>query len=178
MAAPAIPSVPFSKAYTGFDGIAPGIKGGLAQWIIEAKRTSTNALWNNGAYGVREMRGKTSMSVHATGRAVDLSYRKRAHHPNNPSGRAATLDWLDRVVLHANDLGVELIIDYAFDDHGAFGRGWRCDRQAWVPYREGTVWGGGQKTSDWYHIEISPMLASSASTVRKAFSRIFPEIPR
>ena len=178
MAAPALPSVPFSKRYTGFDGIAPGIKGGLQQWINEARRTSFNALWNNGAYGVREMRGKKDMSVHATGRAVDLSYRKRPHHPNNPSGRAATLEWLDRVVLHANDLGIELIIDYAYNEGGAFGRGWRCDRQAWAPYKEGTVLGGGQKTSDWYHIEISPMMASSAPTVRRAFSSIFPEIPR
>ena len=173
MAAPANPSVPFSRPYAGFDGIAPGIKGGLQQWIIEARRASNNALWNNGAYGVREMRGKKDMSVHATGRAVDLSYRKRAHHPNNPSGRAATLDWLDRVILHANTLGLEMLIDYFPEPHG---RAWRCDRQAWLNYKTKTV--SGAPGGDWYHIEISPFMAQNASTVRKAWASVFPEIPR
>lgn len=173
MAVPARPGVPFSRPYTGFDGIAPGIKGGLQQWIIEARRASNNALWNNGAYGVREMRGKKDMSVHATGRAVDLSYRKRAHHPNNPSGRAATLDWLDRVILHANTLGLEMLIDYFPAPHG---RAWRCDRQAWLNYKTKTV--SGAPGGDWYHIEISPFMAQNASTVRKAWASVFPEIPR
>jgi hypothetical protein len=173
MGAPARPGVPFSRPYTGMDGIAPGIKGGLQQWIIEARRSSNNALWNNGAYGVREMRGKKDMSVHATGRAVDLSYRKRAHHPNNPSGRAATLDWLDRVITHANTLGIEMLIDYFPEPHG---RAWRCDRQDWLVYKTKTV--SGAPGGDWYHVEISPMMAQNASTVRKAWASIFPEIPR
>lgn len=174
MGAPAKPGVPFSRPYTGFDGIAQGITGGLAQWIIEARRTSLGALWNNGAYGVRDQRGHPGvMSVHATGRAVDLAFSKQQHKPNLPSGRAAMYDWLERVVLHANTLGIELIIDYFPLDHG---RGWRCDRQAWDDYEEGTVHGapGGK----WIHVEISPAFAKSATTVRKAFGSVFPEIPR
>ena len=33
------------------------------------------ALWYNGGYGIRNMRGKESLSVHATGRATDISWR-------------------------------------------------------------------------------------------------------
>jgi hypothetical protein len=119
------------------------------------------------------MRGKKDMSVHSTGRAVDLSYRKRAHHPNNPSGRAATLDWLDRVITHANTLGIEMLIDYFPAPHG---RAWRCDRQDWLVYKTKTV--SGAPGGDWYHVEISPMMAQNASTVRKAWASVFPEIPR
>jgi len=173
MAASAKPGVPFSRPYTGFNGIAPGITGGLAQWIVEARRTSLGALWNNGAYGVRDMRGKPGhTSVHATGRAVDLSFRKQQHKPNLPSGRHAMYEWLERVVLHANTLGVELIIDYFPLD---FGRAWRCDRQAWLDYDKPTV--SGAPKGDWIHVEISPAFSKSATTVRKAFASVFPEIP-
>lgn len=172
MAAPARPNVPGSRPYTGFDGIAPGILGGTAQWIIEARRTSLGCLWNNGAYGVREMRGKKEMSVHATGRGVDLSYRKRAHKPGVPSGRMPAYEWLCRVINHANDLGIEMLIDYFPLDHG---RAWRCDRQAWLDYDKPTV--SGAPGGDWFHVELTPMMARNASTVRKAFARIFPEVP-
>lgn len=173
MGAPARPGVPFSRPYTGMNGIAPGILGGTAQWILEARRASMGALWNNGAFGVREMRGKKQISVHATGRAVDLSYRRRQHHPNVPSGRAAVTDWLDRVILHANTLGIEILIDYFPKPHG---RAWRCDRQKWLVYRTKTV--SGAPGGDWFHVEINPAFARSARTVRKAWAEVFPEIHR
>ena len=64
------------RHYTGNkDGAAKGLKAGTKVFIEEVIKLSNGALWNNGDFGVRNMKGKESLSVHATGRAVDLSYR-------------------------------------------------------------------------------------------------------
>jgi hypothetical protein len=55
----------------------------LVQYIVFL---SENKCWNNGTWTVRDMRGKTQMSVHATGRAADISWRKM------PDGRGSN-DW-------------------------------------------------------------------------------------
>lgn len=170
MAAPARPGVPGSRPYTGFNGVAKGVKGSTAQWIIEARRSSGNILHNLGAYAVRPMRGKKDMSVHATGRAVDLGYSRKPGSPQPDWGRDAIMPWLDRIVANANLLGVECILDYNPAPHG---RGWRCDRQDWIVYRMKTITGapGGQ----WFHVELNPDI--TANEVRAAFRHVFPEIP-
>ena len=171
---PAKPGVLGSKPYTGFDGVAPGITGGLAQWIIEARRTSKGVLWSNGAYGVRDQRNHPGkMSVHATGRAVDLSYR-RYGGKGVPGGRPLAVAWLDIVIANANVLGVECVLDYWGPPHG-HGRGWRCDRQAWQGYTKPTI--GGAPGGDWFHVEIAPWIARDAKAVRAAFRQVFPDIP-
>ncbi len=64
------------RPYTGNkDGAAKGLRPGMKVFIKEVIELSNGALWNNGDFGVRNMRNKQSLSVHATGRAVDLSYR-------------------------------------------------------------------------------------------------------
>ena len=67
------------RPYTGnTDGLAEGERKGLAVFIKELCALYP-ALWNNGSYVNRSMRGKQgSLSVHATGRAVDLSFRYMA----------------------------------------------------------------------------------------------------
>lgn len=168
--------MPNSRPYTGWDGNAAGITGGLAQWIIEARRTSGGQLSNLGAYGIRDIKGKPGQkSVHSTGRAVDLSYHARK---GQPGGRPRMLEWLNRVIAAANDLGLEAVIDYRYDDDGAKGRGWFCDRQAWTVYRMATVQGGGAKWATWLHCEISPAASRDPKAVRAAFAQVFPEIPR
>lgn len=171
MGRPARSSIPGSRPYTGFDGVAPGITGGLAQWIIEARNSSNRTLHSLGAYGVRPMRGKTSMSVHSTGRAVDLSYARKPGVNPGRHGRDAVVPWLARVVEHANQLGVEAILDYWPEPHG---RGWMCDRQAWERYDRPTI--GGAPGGTWLHIELSPTMAHDAHGVRAAFRAVFPEI--
>lgn len=168
---PAVPTVPNSKPYTGFDGVAEGIGGGTAQWIIEARRTSEGVLWNNGAYGVRKVRGGRSMSVHSTGRAMDLSYM-RHQGKGIVKGRPRAEAWLDRVVAAANQLGVECVLDYW---PAPYGRGWFCNVQRWNKYARKTISGapGGQ----WFHIELNPRMAFDARSVRQAFRDVFPEIP-
>jgi hypothetical protein len=61
------------RPYTGFDQISGGKRAGFETFIdlLEAHF----GLWNNGTYGVRKKSGKSSYSVHATGRAGDLSWR-------------------------------------------------------------------------------------------------------
>lgn len=175
MGRPARPNVPGSRPYTGYDGTAQGITGGLAQFIIEARRTSNGLLHNLGAYGVRPMRGKKSMSVHATGRAVDLGFSRKAGAGPQASAverRRLAVEWVDRIVAAAAQLGVEAIIDYWPTPHG---RGYFCDRNAWYDYRLRTV--AGAPGGAWFHVEISPEFAHNASAVRRGFRAVFPEIP-
>ncbi len=178
MGRPSRPGIPGSRPYTGFDGIAAGISGGLAQWIIEARRTSDGLLTNLGAFGVRPIRGKgkKDMSVHSTGRAVDLSYARRASGGPQPLAaerRRAAVQWLDRIIEANAELGVECVLDYFPAPHG---RGFFCDRQTWTVYKTKTITGAPNGT--WFHVEIAPDMAKAAAKVRQAFATVFPEIPR
>jgi hypothetical protein len=143
----------------------------MDEWIRQAIHHSNGALWNNGSWGRRDMKGKPgTMSVHATGRAVDLSYRKTEKYTK--ANRKAALAFINAVAVNANDLGVQMIIDYFPKE---FGRAWRCDRQAWLKYTKPTV--SGAPGGDWFHIEISPQAADSVIWVKAAFLKVFGEIP-
>ena len=172
MAVPARPGVPGSRPYTGFNGNAAGIKGSTAQWIREARRTSGGVCWSLGAFGIRDQRGhKGRPSIHGTGRAWDCGYSRKQGDPHQPVwGRDAFVPWLDRVIANANLLGIEMALDYFPAPHG---RGWRCDRQAWLVYKTKTMSGapGGQ----WVHFEINPRI--TAAQIRNGFRQVFPEIP-
>jgi len=109
----------------------------MNEFIKQVLHHSNNAMWNNGSWGVRDVRSKPgTMSVHATGRAVDLSYRGGERHPN--ASRKAALPFVELLCAHANDLGIEMVIDYF---PAPYGRAWRCDRQAWKKYSKPTVSG-------------------------------------
>jgi hypothetical protein len=59
------------RHYTGNkDGAATGLRPGMRVFIREVIKLSNGALWNNGDFGVRNMRSKSSLSVHSTGRAA------------------------------------------------------------------------------------------------------------
>jgi hypothetical protein len=143
----------------------------MNEWIKQAIAASNNAVFNNGSWGVRDQRGHAgTLSVHATGRAVDLSYRKSERRPQ--ANRKGAVSFIDIVVANANKLGVECILDYF---PAPYGRAWRCDRQAWKKYSKPTIYGapGG----DWFHIEITPQAADSVIFVKAAFLKVFGEIP-
>lgn len=163
-----------SRPYTGTnDGIAKGKRAGTEAFIAHIVYLSNGALWNNGSFVVRKMKGKQSLSVHATGRAVDMSYRNmRDGKRGSPNGRKVALTWCDFLSKNAKVLGVEMIIDYAF---GKYGRAWRCDRDSWQIYSKDTVSGGGLASSDWLHIEISPRIADNSDKVHNRFRRVFGE---
>ena len=169
---PAKPKVPGSMPYTGnSDGASTGPRAGMDEWIRQAIKYGDGAFWNNGSWGIRNMRSSNNLSVHACGRAWDASYRKSEKHPT--ANRKATMAFLRIVLANANTLGVELVLDYF---PKKFGRGWRCDRQRWSKYSKPTIHGapGGR----WLHVEISPAMADSPALVRQAFQRVFAEIPQ
>jgi len=169
--AKAKPGVPDARDYIGnADGPSPRQRAGMEEWIRQAIYHSKGAVWNNGSYGQRDMKGKPgSLSVHATGRAVDLSYRKSEKHPN--ANRKDAIAFINKVLEHANDLGVQAVLDYFPEP---FGRAWRCDRQSWTKYTKATI--HGAPGGDWLHLEISPQAADSVIFVKAAFLAVFGEI--
>lgn len=107
------------------------------------------ALWDNGTWGIRNKRGKKETSVHAKGTAADLSYRFMKTKGVRFGGRRQAVRAMDFLVANADDLGLEMIIDYGYKPYG---RGWRCDRNSWVVYDKPTVDMGG--VGDWIHVEV------------------------
>ncbi len=170
---PANPKVVGSRPYTGnSDGAAAGPRAGMDEWIRCAISYSNGALWNNGSWGVRNMRGSENLSVHATGRAVDLSYRKSEKYPL--ANRKGAVAFLNIVIANANELGVEQVLDYF---PKPFGRGWRCDRQRWSAYSKPTL--AGSPNGDWQHYEISAaFLNQPLNLIQQAFKRVFTELPQ
>ncbi len=169
MTAKAKPGVPGSCDYIGnSDGPAKGKRTGTEEWVRQAAKWSNGALWNNGTYGQRDVKGKPgNLSVHATGRAMDLSYRKM-DTKGVAEGRKVSKAFIDVVVANANKLGVQMIIDYWPQP---FGRAWRCDRQAWKAYETKTV--SGAPGGDWWHIELSPAMADNPEAVKTIFQAVF-----
>jgi len=168
---PAKPDVAGSRPYTGnSDGPSSYKRIGMNEWIRQAVHASNESLWNNGSWGQRDMKGKPgNLSVHATGRAVDLSFLKTAQHPN--ANRIEANKFIEIVAKNANTLGVEAILDYF---PAKFGRGYRCDRQKWQKYTKETI--HGAPGGSWYHVEITPQAADSVIFVKAAFLKVFGTI--
>lgn len=155
------------RKYTGTsDGASKGKRAGLEEFVRQVEALSNGALWNNGTWVVRNKRGSETLSVHATGRAVDLSWRK-VDSKGRVNGREKALEVIDLLVANANFLRIELILDYFPEPHG---RGWRCDRQAWQNYSMHTM--SGAPGGDWFHIEVAPMLADDAAQYKVRFDKI------
>ena len=134
------------RPYTGFDVIAGGKRAGMETLIklLEAHF----GLWNNGSFGVRKKRGKSSYSVHATGRGADLSWRGAPYR--GPGNYEAAVRMMDFLVANADALHIEAVFDYYPGPHG---RGYKCDRDAWQVYSKPAF--SGAPGGDWVHVEIS-----------------------
>ena len=155
------------RPYTGNkDGAAAGEHPQLTALMKELFKAYSPALWNNGSFGIRSMRGKESLSVHATGRACDLSYRfmPKEKRGIKEGGRKQAMEAIDFVVKNADAFGLEAILDYFPMPHG---RGWRCDRGGWSIYTKATI--HGAPMGDWVHFEVSPLLADDPEAMREAF---------
>jgi len=156
------------RVYTGNkDGAAKGLRPGMRVFINQTIKLSNGALWNNGDFGVRNMRSKSSLSVHATGRAVDLSYRHMPPRKGIKNGRIEALRVLKIIIANADALGLEAAFDYIVKPHG---RGWMCNRGVWLKYKKKTISGGG--SGDWIHFEISPDMADNPEKMKQAFSNL------
>jgi len=141
------------RVYTGNkDGAAAGEHPQLTALMKELFKAYPKALHNNGSWGVRNMRGKESLSVHATGRACDISWRNMGDGKRGVAkgGRRYATEAMDYLVKHADALGIEMIIDYFPTPHG---RAAKCDRNmAWQKYTKETV--HGAPNGDWFHTEV------------------------
>lgn len=148
---------------------APIVKGPLAgmdYWITRAIKHSDKSLWNNGSWMMREIKNKPgTISNHAKGLAVDLSYRMIANTPGKSiyMGRQKSLPYITKLLENADTLGIELVIDYALR------RSWKCDRGTWIA--------GNFQTGDWYHIEINSVMAHSEQLAEQAWNKVFGLIP-
>jgi hypothetical protein len=161
------------RPYTGFNGIAGGTSSGLQMLIRRIERETAKGLWNNGAWGIRDMKGKPgNPSVHSTGRAVDMSWRDMPDDRGRPNYRFQAQKIIDLLVQNADDIGLEMIIDYF--PH-PWGRAWRCDRNRWRKYDGRTV--SGAPGGDWYHIEISPAMAADPEGMKAALDKAFAVSP-
>ena len=159
------------RPYTGFDQIASGKRAGTEALAKAMQEASGRQIWHNGSWVVRKKRGAQAtnlkgMSVHATGRACDMSRRKWGGRPGcSRQDMEQVLDWLVSV---ADVIGLEYLADY---EYGSGGRGWKCDREEWRIYRPGIIKGGGW--GDWLHLEISNDKADTTDWVDEAM-KTFP----
>lgn len=156
------------RPYTGFDTIAPGKRAGFETFIdlLEAHF----GLWNNGTFGVRKKRGKSSYSVHATGRAGDLSWRGAPYR--GPGNYEAACKMMDFLAANADALFVEAIFDYYPAPHG---RGWKCDRGAWQVYDKAAF--SGAPSGDWVHVEVSNTKADDPQYYIDTMKRLLGDPP-
>ena len=160
--------MPATRKYTGnSDGIAKGATTGITELTHQISTYSQGVLWNNGIFANRPMRGKESLSVHATGRAVDISWRSKGKQISK-NGRFYAEKMMSFLVDNADALGIEMIIDY---NVSPFGRGWRCDRNAWEIYKKQTV--HGTPNGDWFHVEISPQMSLKPQMIASVFENKF-----
>lgn len=154
------------RKYTGWDKNASGRRAGTEKLIQLISAHTGKALWNNGSWLVRAKRGKSTPSVHGTGRAFDLSWRNMGEHKG--SGRyehaVAIMDMLTDPKL-AEALEIEAVFDYYPEP---FGRGWKCDRNEWRVYDKRAF--SGSPGGDWIHVEISNKWADSASDVERIWN--------
>lgn len=159
------------RPYTGFDQISAGKRAGTEALAKAMQEASGRQIWHNGSWVVRKKRGAQAtslkgMSVHATGRACDMSRRNWGGRPGcSRQDMERVLDWLISV---ADVIGLEYLADY---EYGSGGRGWKCDREEWRIYRPGIIKGGG--FGDWLHLEISNDKADTTDWVAEAM-KTFP----
>ena len=156
-----------ARKYTGYNGDATGKQAGLEELVRQL--CAKFPVWNNGTWGVRAMKNDTlsrpQPSVHSTGRAADLSWRKVGKKGSGKHEDAIKM--LDFLVLHAEALQIEAVHDYFPQP---FGRGYRCDRNSWKIYNEPTM--GGAPGGDWVHLEIAPIHAQNALYYKEFFANL------
>lgn len=157
-----------TRPYTGISDGAASKEGAGLRVLVNYLLKKFPALWDNGAWVVRDKRGGGSLSVHATGRADDLSYRfmKKEGRGVRFGGREQAVACADWLVVNADVLGLEMILDYF---PTPFGRGWKCSRGGWTVYTSSQI--HGAPGGDWIHVEIAPLQANNALVMRQAIAR-------
>jgi hypothetical protein len=96
---------------------------------------------------------------------MDLSWRGGSHGGFGSYERAKK--WISFLSAHADELEIEMIIDYF---PGPYGAGYKCDRDSVVSYTSPTV--QGAPGGDWIHVELSPRVADDPGF----FERVLPTL--
>jgi hypothetical protein len=164
------------RKYTGnTDGVAAGTRPGTQELFrLASKRwgfTNLGMFSNrrmNNAKAKADPTNPAYLSVHATGRAVDMGYKNRVK----------ALECWNFLIANTAALGIEEIHDYAYKnpiqdpkDKTAWGAGYRCSRGEGMKgirifdakNNAGTP--GGQ----WLHVELSPAMADDPKAFRAAW---------
>jgi hypothetical protein len=147
-------TLPDSLAFATWEGCTacsggpqPGASALLAYWLEQAPAiaadlgVSDEGLRSLGIYNCRPVRGSTSLSIHACGRAVDLGV------PVSVAGHRVMVDFLTRLAPHAKSLGIQLVI---------FSRTSGSARNPWP-----TAYGGVHPHEDHAHVELNGAAARS-----------------
>lgn len=150
--------------YTGFDHYGNGPAPALQHLVGAIVWNTAGKLTNLGIFGIRPMRSKAKPSVHGTGRAADIGYAPYLGWPG--SNRQAMVHLIDHLIANAEQLGLEMLIDYSYTGGHGGGRTWRCDRDGWLDNAPGVIAGAGNPNSRWIHIEISPDKADDVDAVK------------
>ena len=155
-----------NRPYTGWNGDAKGRRAGTEKLIQLIVAHTGKNLWNNGSWGVRSKRGKSSPSIHGTGRAFDLSWRNMGE--SRGSGRYEhAVAVMDLLVANAVALGIEAVFDYY---PAPYGQGWKCDRDAWKVYVSRAF--SGSPGGDWIHVEVSDAVADDPARMERVWNEI------
>jgi hypothetical protein len=108
------------------------------------------------------------LSVHATGRAVDMGYRDRKK----------ALECWNFLIANTAELGIEEIHDYSYrnpkqdpKDKTAWGAGYRCSRGENLRGIKlfTSKDNAGTPNGKWLHVELSPQMADNAKAFRDAW---------
>jgi hypothetical protein len=165
-----------ARKYTGnTDGLAAGARPGTEELFrLASKRFGFT---NLGIFSNRRMnndRAKANpddprfLSVHATGRGVDMGY----------TNRAAALAFWNFIIANTAELGIECAHDYSFrnprqdpKDKTNWGAGYQCNRGEGL---RGIVLfdakrNAGTPNGRWIHVELSPEMADDKDKFRKAW---------
>ena len=153
-----------------YTGNKDGNYGKAREGTLELLRLSSKrwGFTNLGVYVNRPMRASSQLSVHATGRAVDLGYANRDN---------ALALW-NFLLANTAQLGIEEIHDYAYKnpaqnpkDKTAWGAGYRCSRGEGM--RGIRIFdaknNAGTPGGRWLHVELAPHFADDAKAFRAAW---------
>lgn len=161
-----------------YTGNSDGDHGSAREGTLELLRLAQKRGFKNlGTYQNRRMNNFQAaadpdnpkwLSVHATGRAVDLGY----------SNRAAAVAFWNFLIASTKELGIEEIHDYAYRwpkqnprDKRAWGAGYRCSRGeglAGIKIFTATD-NAGTPGGRWIHVELSPAMADDREKFREAW---------
>ena len=134
-------------------GPAPGARALLAYWLEQTPDEATSM----GIYNCRPVRGATSLSIHACGRAVDMGV------PVSVAGHRMMMQFLNKLGPHAEGLGIQLII---------FSRLSGSARNPWP-----TQYNGVHPHFDHAHVELNERAARdlTLATLRDRVGDVFTD---